>query len=150
MQTNMTIRLIYDFRGETKQLDTNIQLPLYIENIEHYVHSLPAKVAEKHGLDTFTYEFEMLEASPIEVINYDSRIKVNLPKLPMDAINFLEAYKKIAPEAYLETIATAYDIDLAKNPRVAKAMKAAYILGKEQRMPDKAMSATSWVKHCFT
>jgi len=150
MQTKMTIRLIYDFRGETKQLDTEIQLPLYIENIEQYLYSLPTKVAEKYGLDTFTYEFEMLESSPMEVISYESRIKSRLPKLPMDVKDFLEAYKQVGPEAYLQTIADAYEIDLVENPRIIKAMKAAYNLGKEQRMPDKTMAASSWIKHCFT
>jgi len=150
MQTKMTIRLIYDFRGVTKQLDTEIQLPLYIENIEQYLHSLPTKVAEKDGLDTFSYEFEMLESSPMEVISYESRIKSRLPKLPMDVKDFLEAYKQVGPEAYLQTIADAYEVDLEDNPRVIKAMKAAYNLGKEQRMPDKAMDASSWIKHCFS
>jgi len=150
MQTKMTIRLIYDFRGETKQLDTEIQLPLYIENIEQFLHSLPTKVAEKYGLDTFTYEFEMLESSPMEVISYESRIKSGLPELPMDVQDFLEAYKKVGPEAYLQTIADAYEVDLEANPRFIKAMKAAYNLGKEQRMPEKAMATSSWIKHCFT
>ncbi len=150
MQTEISVRLCYDFRGETYTYNADIPLPLYIENIEAFYRSIPQTIADKNKLDTFTYQYELMETSPIEVIAVKSRIEKALPKLPVLLEDFLEHYTKVSSETYLQMIAEEYGLDLNANPRLAKALKAAYTLGKEQKIPNKKLSASDWMKHCFT
>lgn len=150
MQTTITVSLSYDYRGETFTHSAQLPLPLYIENIETFFRSIPQTIADKNQLDTFTYQFELMENSPIEVIAVESRIEKSLPDLPIGVEDFLEHYTQINSEAYLQMIADEYDIDLQSNPRLAKALEAAYTLGKEQKIPEAKASATNWMKHCFT
>jgi len=150
MQTTITVSLSYDYRGETFTYNAELLLPLYIDNIEAFYRSIPQTIADKNKLDTFTYQYELMETSPIEVVNVESRIEKSLPELPIALEDFLEHYTKVGSEAYLEMIADEYDLDLQSNPRFAKALKAAYSLGKEHRLPEKKFSAGDWMKHCFT
>lgn len=150
MQTTITVRLSYDYRGETFTYSAQLPLPLYIENIEAFYRSIPQTIADKNQLDTFTYQYELMETSPIEVVAVESRIEKSLPNLPIAVEDFLEHYSKVGSEAYLQMIAAEYELDLQANPRVAKALKAAYSLGKEHKIPDKKLSASDWMKHCFT
>lgn len=150
MQTTITVSLSYDYRGETFNYQANLHLPLYIENIEAFYRSIPQTIADKNKLDTFSYQFELMESAPIEVIAVDSRIEKSLPALPIAVEDFLEHYTKVGSEAYLQMIADEYRVDLNANPRFAKALKAAYALGKEHRLPSSKLSTSDWMKHCFT
>jgi hypothetical protein len=150
MQTKITVSLSYDFRGESYNYQADIVLPLYIDNIEGFYRTIPQTIADKNKLNTFSYQYEVMESSPIEVIAMESRIEKSLPNLPMAVEDFLQHYSKVGSEAYLEMIANEYNVDLSANPRFAKALKAAYTLGKEHRIPEAKMSASDWMKHCFT
>jgi len=150
MQTTITASLSYDFRGETYVYSAEVLLPLYIDNAEAFCRSLPQMIADKNQLDTFTYQYELMETSPVEVVSVESRIEKSLPDLPMAVEDFIEHYKKVGSEAYLTMIADEYGLDLQAKPRVAKALKAAYTLGKEHRIPEKKLSESDWTKHCFT
>ncbi|CAN8142241.1 conserved hypothetical protein [uncultured Thiomicrorhabdus sp.] len=141
---------MFDFRGETFRFESDIVLPLYIDDIDQFLEKLPHRIAKEHQLDLISYKFEIMEHSDIEVIRFQSRIEPVMPQLPMMVGEFLEAYQAAAPDAYLQKIAEAYEIDIANNPKFAKALKAAYVLGKEHRLSERKHPVNMWLSRGFT
>ncbi|WP_321276678.1 hypothetical protein [Thiomicrorhabdus indica] len=86
--------------------------------IINHMEKLPCRIAKEHHLDLITYQFEMMEHSDFEVIASQSQIEFSLPKSPLMIREFLEIYQAIGPEAY--------ETDLEQNPKLDKALKAAY------------------------
>jgi|GEM_PF-2722356 len=150
MNSTMTVRVVFDFRGETFRYESDIVLPLYIDDIDLFLEKLPHRIAKEHHLDLISYQFEMMEHSDFEVTAFQSQIEFSLPKLPMMIREFLEIYQAIGPEAYLQKIAEAYEIDLEQNPKLAKALKAAYTLGKEQRLSERKHPVNPWLNRGFS
>jgi len=129
MKPVMTVRSVFDFRGETFCYESDIELPPSIDYIDLFLEQLPNRVAKQNQLDVISYKFEMLESSEIEVIRFQSRIKSDAVKLPMYVDDFIEIYQEIGPEAYLLTIAENHQLNIDKNPQIAQALKEAYQLG---------------------
>jgi hypothetical protein len=150
MQSTITVRVVFDFRGETFRFESDIVLPLYIDDIDQFLEKLPPRMAKEHGLDLISYKFEIMEHSDFEVIAFQSRIEASMPKLPMMIREFLEAYQAVGPDAYLQKIAEAYDVDIEHNPKFAKALKAAYSLGKEHRLSERKHPINMWLSRGFT
>ncbi|WP_130537055.1 hypothetical protein [Thiomicrorhabdus indica] len=150
MNSTMTVRVVFDFRGETFRYESDIVLPLYIDDIDLFLEKLPHRIAKEHHLDLISYQFEMMEHSDFEVTAFQSQIEFSLPKLPMMIREFLEIYQAIGPEAYLQKIAETYEIDLEQNPKLAKALKAAYTLGKEQRLSERKHPVNPWLNRGFS
>lgn len=146
----MTVQAIFDFRGETFNYQADIVLPLYIDDVELFLEQLPHKIAKQNQLEVLSYKFEMLESSLIEVIAFKSRIESAMPQLPMMVRKFIDIYQSLGPEAYLKKIAEAYEIDLSTNPKLAKAIKAAYMLGKEHRLSERNNPVNLWLNRGFT
>lgn len=150
MQSTMTARLMFDFRGETFTYKADIVMPMYIDDEEAFLASIPRMIADKNQVNTYSYEFEIMENSDIEIIYFESRIETSMPELPMPAPEFVSAYQKVCTDAYLDKIAEAYNIDLKANPKISKALKAAYILGKEHKITDKRLPANAWLQRGFS
>lgn len=149
MQTQMTVRLVFDFKGETFRLDTQVTLPLYIDDMDEFLYSLPKHIAQQHQIPIHSYEFEMLEASPIEVTGYDSPIESSLPELPTPVEDFLYAYQTVGVDAYIAKIAQVYELDLVTQPKITQALKAAYQLGKEHKPNETKNSNRPWMMKSF-
>lgn len=150
MNSTMTVQAIFDFRGDTFNYQADIVLPLYIDDVELFLEQLPHKIAKQNQLEIISYKFEMLESSAIEVISFKSRIESAMPQLPIMVREFIDVYQSVGPEAYLQKIAEAYEIDLSTNPKLAKAIKAAYMLGKEHRLSERNNPVNLWLNRGFT
>ncbi|MDG6778373.1 hypothetical protein QCB44_06630 [Thiomicrorhabdus sp. zzn3] len=144
MKSTITVRSTFDFRGETFCYEADIDLPSYVDDVELFLQQLPNRIAKQNQMDVISYKFEMLESSEIEVIRFQSRIASAIPNLPMRVETFLDLYQKVGPEAYLQNIAENHQLDLDANPQIAKALKAAYELGKEHRPKEKPVTHHWW------
>lgn len=144
MKSTITVRSLFDFRGETFCYEADIELPPKLDDVELFLEQLPSRIAKQNDLDVISYKFEMLESSEMEVVGFQSRIASVIPNLPMRVEAFLELYQEVGPEAYLQEIAQNYQIDLQANPHIAKALKAAYELGSEHKSKDKPANTNTW------
>ncbi len=142
MKSLITVRSIFDFRGETFCYESEIVLPPVVDDIDLFLEQLPHRIAKLNDLDVISYKFEMLESSEIEVIHFQSRIQSAISNLPMRVDRFLELYQEVGPDAYLQEIAEAHQIDLDTSPQIAKALKAAYKLGSEHKPKEKRVTNT--------
>ncbi|MGE4500708.1 MAG: hypothetical protein AB7C96_10215 [Hydrogenovibrio sp.] len=142
MKSTMKVRSTFDFRGETFCYELGVDLPPYIDDIDLFLQQLPSRIAQQNQLDVISYKFEMLESSEIEVIHFDSRIDASEVVLPMPVEAFLERYQQIGSDAYLQDIAQKHQLDW--NDKTAKALKAAYRLGKSQQPKATPPSNHPW------
>lgn len=144
MEPIITVRSVFDFRGETFCYESDIQLPPSIEDVDVFLQQLPNRMAKQNALDVISYKFEMLESSDIEVIRFTAPIELDDLRLPMHIEHFLEHYEAIGPDVYLQGIAKAHQIDLQAYPEVAQALKEAYLLGNKYKSKDKLASPQGW------
>lgn len=142
MKSTMKVRSTFDFRGETFCYELEVDLPPYIDDIDLFLQQLPSRIAQQNQLDVISYKFKMLESSEIEVIRFDSRIDASEIELPMPVETFLEHYQQIGSDAYLQEIAQKHQLDW--DTQTAKALKAAYLLGRSQRPKANPPSSHPW------
>lgn len=133
MQSMIRVQVEFDWRGDSLSYQAELELPLYLTNLDDLLHSLPTQIARQNGLDLDSIQYEWMLSNPIQVISFHPHIECCLPSLPMDAEDFLHFYQTIGTQAYLQKIANDYGLDLNTNPHLAHALKAAYNLGREHR-----------------
>jgi hypothetical protein len=150
MNSSVTLRLEYDWKGETLIYQSEVVLPLYIADLNEYLATLPAQLARLNQLETNSPQFDWMAANPIMVVAFKSRIANELPSLPLEVSAFLTAYKKQGTQAYLKKIAESFDLDIEANPKLVKALKAAYTLGKEHRLLSEKKGLYGWTPRGFT
>lgn len=144
MESVITVRSVFDFRGETFCYESDIALPPSIDDIDLFLEQLPNRVAKQNQLDVISYKFEMLESSNMEVIRFQSRIESEAVNLPMYIEDFLEIYEVIGPESYLQNIAEKHQLNVDENPKIAQALKAAYQLGHSHKPKKKLPTNNGW------
>lgn len=131
MQSTIKVQVEFDWQGDSLSYQAELELPLYLTNLDDLLHSLPVQIARQNELDLDSVQYEWMLSNPIQVIDFNSHIECVKPTLPMDAEAFLQHYQTIGTQAYLQKIADDFAIDLRTNPHIAQALKAAYNLGQK-------------------
>ncbi|WP_127470169.1 hypothetical protein [Thiomicrorhabdus aquaedulcis] len=144
MEPIITVRSVFDFRGETFCYESDIALPPSIDDIDLFLEQLPNRVAKQNQLDVISYKFEILQSTDMEVIRFQSRIESNEVNLPMYIEEFLEIYQEIGSESYLLTIAENYQLNVDENPQIAQALKEAYQLGNTYKPKKRKPTNNGW------
>ena len=133
MQSTIKVQVEFDWRGDSLSYQAELELPLYLTNLDDLLHSLPTQIARQNGLDLDSVQYEWMLSNPIQVIDFNSHIESVKPTLPLDAEAFLQHYQALGTQAYLQKIADDYALDLRTNPHLLEALEAAYNLGREHR-----------------
>ena len=144
MESVITVRSVFDFRGETFCYESDIALPPSIDDIDLFLEQLPNRVAKQNQLDVISYKFEILQSTDMEVIRFQSRIESNEVNLPMHIEEFLEIYQEIGPDAYLLTIAENHQLNVDENPQIVQALKEAYQLGNAYKSKKRRPTNHGW------
>jgi len=132
MTNVITVQMLFHFKGEQYDFSAEIQLPLHLGNMTEFYYSLPRRIAERNGVDTYSYMFDMMESSPIEVISakgYVARFVEN-GSISMD--EFVAACQEVTPEALLADIAEQMKPSSANSLSIEEGLKLAYEIGLSQ------------------
>jgi hypothetical protein len=133
MTSTIKVQVEFDWRGDSLSYQAELELPLYLTNLDDLLHNLPTQIARQNGLDLDSIQYEWMLSNPIQVIDFNPHIECDLPPLPMDAEAFLQRYQTLGTQTYLQKIAADYCLDLNANPHLTQALTAAYKLGREHR-----------------
>ncbi|WP_029406691.1 hypothetical protein [Thiomicrorhabdus sp. Milos-T2] len=144
MESVITVRSVFDFRGETFCYESDIALPPSIDDMDLFLEQLPNRVAKQNQLDVISYKFEMLQSTDMEVIRFQSRIESDEVNLPMLIEDFLEIYQVIGPESYLRNIADKHQLNVDEHPQMAQALREAYQLGHAHKPKKKMPTHNGW------
>jgi len=130
MKNSIRATLEFSFKGETYSLASVLDVDLLVQRYQDMppVHQL---LADEHQIDTYSYQFEILE---LEEIIFDQATGAAIAFLDDGVFDF-EAYfeqsKKLKLDAQLQAIAQCElgIADLTAHPQLKIALQKAYQLG---------------------
>lgn len=117
------------FKGDEHNYHAEIKLPLHLGNMTEFYYSLPRRIAERNGVDTYSYLFDMMESSPIEVISAKGFVARFLENGPISMDEFAAECQKITPELLLKDIAQRVDSQTGDALSLEQALTLAYQIG---------------------
>lgn len=144
MTNKITVQMLFHFKGEEHCYRAEIQLPLHLGGMTEFYYSLPRRIAERNGVDTYSYMFDMMESSPIEVISATGYVARFLENGPVSMDEFVAACNNVTPESLLQDIAENFtlssqtlqstitaqaDLKVALGKELEQALKQAYEIG---------------------
>ena len=130
MKNSVRATLEFSFKGDTQQLVSVLDLDQLAQRYQH-IPPLHRLFADQFQIDTYSYQFEILEQ---EDILFDQATGAAVPYLADDVFDF-KAYfqhtKTLTPEAALQAIANRElgIADLSTQPQLKLALEQAYQLG---------------------
>lgn len=127
------VRAEFSFQGEDYVLVSTLDLDWMIER-QIDPDALHQWLAEAHGIDTYSYLFEVMEVDPVIFENPRGRAVNFLDEGRFDFDAYARAHKLDQRLSALQTIAAReMGIDnLAQHPQLQRALLQAYQLGAEE------------------
>lgn len=132
MTNVITVQMQFYFKGEEHNYQTEVKLPLHLGNMTDFYYNLPRKIAEKNGVDTYSYMYDMMESTPIEVIAAQGYVSRFLENGTVSMDEFAAECQKITPERLLQDIAKRVDTQSENALTLEKALTQAYQIGLSQ------------------
>ena len=136
MTNSIDAHVEFSFKGETYSLKSTIDL----ENLYSHRDSLPnihALLAHAHGIDTYSYLFEVMQEEEIEFGNAQGMAADFMVDGKFDHAGFLTNWenRKILQQLIPIVTRELCITDLSENEALGKALILAYNLGKESGKP---------------
>lgn len=131
MKNSIDAHVEFSFKGESYSLLTTIELDEFPEP-EASRPSLHAILARKHGIDTYSYLYEVMEEEEIRFDNPQGLADEFFTDGEFDLEAFIARKQELKTLGQLQAIATqqlAID-DLEQHPELKKALFQAYNLGR--------------------
>ena len=137
-RNSIVARTTYSFRGEVHRLETKLDLDrLDIDPAQRgAVHGL---IARDHALDTYSYEYEVMEMAEIAFSAPQGDAKLFHSGSHFDLAGYLASRENGIDRDRLQSIATEYlgEKNLNESPDLSAALKAAYLLGRQDGLKSK-------------
>jgi hypothetical protein len=130
MNNSIDAHLEFSFKGETYSLSSTLDLDRLLENSDA-LPSLHALLAAQHGIDTYSYQYEVMLEEPIRFDNARGMAADFVNGEDFDAAAYAAAWRNHRLLAPLQEIAKnemGID-DLNRHPQLKNALMQAYHLG---------------------
>lgn len=136
MKNSIDAHVEFSFKGENYSLSATIELDEFPE-LEASRPSLHAILARKHGIDTYSYLYEVMEEEEIRFDNPQGLAVEFFTDGEFDLEAFIARKQTIKTLGLLQAIATqelAID-NLEQHPELKNALFQAYNLGRNHHAP---------------
>jgi len=132
MKNPITVELNNSFRGEENRYQ--LQIPLFFNTsyLETLPLVVPRRVAEKHGIDTYSYHFESMEADDIYVISAEGLAANFVKDEPVLLETFIQSCAGVTVEDQLDYLVERLIPELKDNSDVKGAILEAFELGRSE------------------
>lgn len=134
MTNQISVQMVFHFKGEEHNLKADIKLPLHIGDMTAFYYALPRRIAERNGVDTYSYMFDMMESCPIEVVAAEGYVARFLENGPISMDEFVQACNAVTPEMLMADIAER--VQDGTNLSLESALLLAYQIGVSQGESD--------------
>jgi hypothetical protein len=130
MKNSVRATLEFSFKGETHTLVSVLDIDQLAQRYQQ-IPPLHRLFADQYQIDTYSYQFEILEQ---EEIIFDQAIGAAIPFLNdgvFDFVAYFQHAKTLTPDAALQAIAKRElgVVDLSAHPQLKTALLQAYQLG---------------------
>lgn len=138
MSNLVTATIVFSFRGKTHKPSLQLDLDQYMQQSGRIPELCPL-IARANNFDLYSYEFEMMEAEPIEFSHAEGLVENFITEGVLDIKAFETAWAEQALMHDLEIIAERHlnTGDLTNNPGLKTALLEAYKLGKTRALNTK-------------
>jgi len=132
MHSKIEVHVEFSFKGETHSLGSNLDLNQLLA-LHDELPSLHELLAKEHGIDTYSYLFEVMQEAEIEFRNAQGNAEKLLSGEDLNPETLAARWQDLRTLFLLQPIA-ARELgiaDLNQHPSLKSAMTQAYNLGKE-------------------
>lgn len=129
MKNLITVKMNFGYKGEEFVFQSVEELPLHLDGLLEFAESIPRRIARANDVDTYSYMFEAMECTPIEVVEaqgYVSRFMQG-DSVPLD--EFIAKCNEVTVEMLMRYITEMYLPKEIDNDEIYQALMAAYAVG---------------------
>lgn len=130
MKNTITVELNNSFKGVENKFQ--IELPLYFN--PSYLEGLPVvvprRLAEKNNINTYSYQFESMEADDVYVIAAEGLAAELVKDQPVLLAELIQWCASVTVSDQLDYLVENLLPDLKDDPKVKEAIQQAFELGK--------------------
>ncbi len=129
LENEILVTVTFSFQGKVYNYQAWFKLPPKFWQLEDFRLSLPQRLAEKVGLDTYSYAYEVMEISDYYIAEAKGKVAQCLKQKPMLIEDFMQSCQNYNEQVYLDNIfqqlPTSY-----QNDKVKAALTQAFELGQ--------------------
>lgn len=125
----ITVKMNFGYRGEEFVFQSVEELPLHLDGLLEFAESIPRRIARANDIDTYSYMFEAMECTPIEVIKAEGYVSKFMHGNSVPLEQFIAECNDVTVDMLMRHIAEMYLPEKADNDAVYQALMAAYAIG---------------------
>ncbi len=131
MQNSIEVHIEFSFKGETHALTSTVDLDQLLARYDS-LPSLYLLLAKEHGIDTYSYLYEVMEVADIEFINAQGIAEIFMVDGKLNFAELESSWHELRIPVLLQPIATQEMgiTDLNQHPSLKNTLIQAYKLGK--------------------
>ncbi len=129
MKNLITVKMDFGYRGEEFVFESVEELPLHLDGLLEFAGSIPRRMARANGIDAYSYMFESMECTPIEVVKAEGYVSRFMQGDSMPLGDFMAECSKVTFETLLEDVAVRMSSKAEDALSVEEALLLAYNIG---------------------
>jgi hypothetical protein len=135
MKNLVTVYIEFSFRGKTHSPELSIDLDEFLQT-HGSLPSLYPLIASHNDFDLYSYEYEMMQAEPLQFRGAQGQVADFITDGELDIIAFEAAWHENQVVEKLLAVANKHMgiKNLHENPELKQALLAAYQLGQESQL----------------
>lgn len=133
MKNLITVKMNFGYQGQEFVFESVEELPLHLDGLLEFAESIPRRMARANDVDTYSYMFEAMECTPIEVINAQGYVAKFMHGDSVSLESFIAQCNAVTIEMLMHHLVQTHLPTLANDAHTQDAMMsalmAAYAIG---------------------
>ncbi len=125
----ITVKMNFGYKGEEFVFQSVEELPLHLDGLLEFAESIPRRIARANDVDTYSYMFEAMECTPIEVIKAEGYVSKFMQGDSVPLEQFIADCNDVTIDMLMQYFAEMYLPGQAGSDAVYQALMAAYAIG---------------------
>ncbi len=125
----ITVKMNFGYKGEEFVFESVEELPLHLDGLLEFAESIPRRMARANDVDTYSYMFEAMECTPIEVIKAEGYVSKFMHGASVPLEQFIAECDEVTVDMLMRHITEMYLPEEVDNDAIYQALMAAYAIG---------------------
>ena len=129
MKNLITVKMNFGYQGKEFIFQSVEELPLHLDGLQEFAESIPRRMARANDVDTYSYMFEAMECTPIEVVKAEGYVSRFMQGDSVPLEQFIAECNAVTVDMLMRHVAETYLPEQADNDAMYEALMAAYAIG---------------------
>ncbi len=125
----ITVKMNFGYKGEEFVFQSVEELPLHLDSLLEFAESIPRRIAGANDVDTYSYMFEAIECTPVEVIKAEGYVSKFMQGDSVPLEQFIADCNNVTTDMLIQHIVEMYLPEETDNDVIYQALTEAYALG---------------------